>query len=104
MALETILQQLEQLSAAELRVVEQTAARLRSQQREDLHNDAVAATRTVGAITYRLEYVRCGKAQCACVGGTGHGPYWYAYWWEGGRTRKRYIGKYLSEERVTNDE
>jgi hypothetical protein len=22
-----------------------------------------------------------------------HGPYWYAYWKENGRTRSRYIGK-----------
>lgn len=39
--------------------------------------------------TLRCEYIRCGK-KC---GGCPHGPYWYAYWKEGGRTRKRYIGK-----------
>lgn len=42
------------------------------------------------AETYRSEYVKCGKAGCRkCP----HGPYWYAYWREGSRTRKRYIGK-----------
>lgn len=42
--------------------------------------------------TFRREYVRCGRAGCrSCP----HGPYWYAYWREGGRTRKRYIGKEL---------
>lgn len=40
--------------------------------------------------TYRYEYVKCGKKTCRrCP----HGPYWYAYWREGGFLRKRYIGK-----------
>jgi len=44
--------------------------------------------------TYRQEYVRCGKATCTtCRTGPGHGPYWYAYWREAGRVRKRYLGK-----------
>jgi hypothetical protein len=44
--------------------------------------------------TYRQEYVRCGKAACSrCHTGPGHGPYWYAYWREGGQLRKRYLGK-----------
>lgn len=47
--------------------------------------------------TYRLEHVRCGRAGCTrCP----HGPYWYAYWREGGRLRSRYIGKTLPEERA----
>ena len=34
--------------------------------------------------------VRCGKDACrSCP----HGPYWYAYWWEGGKRRSRYLGK-----------
>ncbi len=47
------------------------------------------------AKTYRQEFVRCGKAGCkrCSAGGQGHGPYWYAYWSEQGRTRKQYIGK-----------
>ena|SRR3989442_15903919 len=43
-----------------------------------------------GKITYRQERVRCGRENCTrCP----HGPYWYAYWREGGRLRSRYIGK-----------
>jgi hypothetical protein len=43
-----------------------------------------------GKVTYREELVRCGKERCTrCP----HGPYWYAYWREGGRLRSRYIGK-----------
>lgn len=45
--------------------------------------------------TYRLEEVRCGKKNCHCVEGKPHGPYWYAYWTEGGKTRSQYIGKKL---------
>ena len=34
--------------------------------------------------------VRCGKANCTTCP---HGPYWYAYWWEDGKRRSRYLGK-----------
>ena len=47
-----------------------------------------------GKVTYRLEYVKCG-AKCKCNGGKGHGPYYYAYWREGGKLKKRYVGKEL---------
>lgn len=42
-------------------------------------------------VTYRQEHVRCGKDCAACP----HGPYWYAYWKEGGRSRSQYIGREL---------
>lgn len=45
--------------------------------------------------TYRLERVRCGKEQCKCASGEPHGPYWYAYWSEGGQTKSQYVGKKL---------
>jgi hypothetical protein len=45
-----------------------------------------------GKVSYRLEVVNCGKPGCSkCP----HGPYWYAYWREGGRVRSRYIGRRL---------
>lgn len=36
----------------------------------------------------------CGKPRCVCAGGGGamHGPYWYAFWKEGGKTRSAYVG------------
>jgi hypothetical protein len=41
-------------------------------------------------VTLRRQLVRCGKDNCTrCP----HGPYWYAYWREGGRRRSRYVGK-----------
>ncbi len=48
-----------------------------------------------GRVTFRQEAVKCGKKGCTrCP----HGPYWYAYWREGGRTRSRYVGKTLPGE------
>ncbi len=44
-------------------------------------------------VTYRQQYTRCGKDRCRkCKEGSGHGPYWYAYWSENGRTVSKYIG------------
>ena len=41
-------------------------------------------------VKLRAQHVKCGKANCTrCP----HGPYWYAYWWEDGRRRSRYVGK-----------
>jgi hypothetical protein len=51
-----------------------------------------------GKVTYRQEQVRCGREGCTrCP----HGPYWYAYWREGGRLRSSYIGKDLRGIRPT---
>lgn len=45
-------------------------------------------------VTYRSQTVRCGKGCSSCP----HGPYWYAYWKEGRRTRSQYIGGVLPAE------
>lgn len=37
--------------------------------------------------TYQLEGVQRGKKNCRCAEGKLRGPYWYAYWTEGGRTK-----------------
>jgi hypothetical protein len=47
--------------------------------------------RQSGSMTYRLERVSCGKNCKGCP----HGPYWYGYWREGGKTHSKYIGKNL---------
>ena len=45
-------------------------------------------------VTYELQRRTCGKANCAtCRAGTGHGPYWYAYWREGKKLVSAYVGK-----------
>lgn len=42
-----------------------------------------------------LQKVRCDKptSRCARVGEELHGPYWYLYWKNDGRTKSRYVGK-----------
>ena len=41
--------------------------------------------------TIRKEFVKCGNLYCyRCK----HGPYYYAYWKEGRKLKKKYIGKY----------
>lgn len=54
---------------------------------------------TVGHKTFQSEMVRCGKKGCKCAKGELHGPYWYAYWTEGGKTRSQYVGKELPGKR-----
>jgi len=40
--------------------------------------------------TYQCKYIKCGKSSCrSCP----HGPYWYVYWKEGGKTKCKYVGK-----------
>jgi len=48
--------------------------------------------RSLRHYTYRREYVKCGKQGCSCAKGKGHGPYWYAYWREGKKLKKKYLG------------
>jgi hypothetical protein len=43
--------------------------------------------------SYRQEYRKCGKATCRCARGALHGPYLVAYYREGKRLKKRYLGK-----------
>ncbi len=41
-------------------------------------------------VKLRRQMDKCGTDSCTqCP----HGPYWYAYWWEEGKRRSRYIGK-----------
>ena len=80
--------QLEELREIDARLQE-TLAERRAGQGE---HAPVRMEKQVGSITFRYETVRCGKENCSrCP----HGPYWYAYWKENGRTRSRYIGRLL---------
>lgn len=57
--------------------------------------EVVAQIKRAGKV-YQQELVNCGKERCKkCAAGPSHGPYWYSYWWEGGKTRSAYIGKEL---------
>ena len=49
-------------------------------------------------VSYRQQYVRCGKPSCRrCPPhGPGHGPYWYGFYWDyRQRTKSFYVGKVL---------
>lgn len=52
----------------------------------------VTDTDTDARGTIVKERVKCGT-QCTCNDGTGHGPYLYAYRWEGGKLVSAYLGK-----------
>ena len=43
--------------------------------------------------TITRQYVKCRRPQCQKK----HGPYLYAYWKEGNKTKSRYIGKNLED-------
>jgi hypothetical protein len=63
-------------------------------ERERLANERnVPKEKRAGQMTYRLQSVRCGSKRCRCAAGEPRGPYWYAYWSEGGRTKSQYVGK-----------
>jgi hypothetical protein len=55
----------------------------------------VVEQRQAKGVSYQLERIKCGKKNCKCAAGEFHGPYWYAYWREGGKVKSRYIGKQL---------
>jgi hypothetical protein len=60
-------------------------------------NRVVVEERKAPTGTYRLELVKCGKERCKrCAKAPAHGPYWYRYWKQDGRTRSQYIGKTLA--------
>jgi hypothetical protein len=62
--------------------------KLRASSKRDVTEENIRDNRT-----YRLVSIRCGKENCKCASGKGHGPYWYAFWSEGGKTRSKYVGK-----------
>lgn len=59
-------------------------------------------------VTYQRQFRKCGKSSCStCRNGSGHGPYWYAYWREGTRLRSGYVGKsnpYITVEAAQEDQ
>jgi hypothetical protein len=64
----------------------------------------IIETRRAGKVTYQLEKVKCGKKKCKCNKGKLHGPYWYAYSWNGKKLASTYIGKTLETKKLSNDE
>jgi hypothetical protein len=46
-----------------------------------------------GRWTYELRHIKCGKPECRCAEGAGHGPYWYGFRHRNGELESRYFGK-----------
>jgi Family of unknown function (DUF6788) len=90
---EELLGKLTDKQLAELRAVDERLQQVLQARREGQPTTApLRMEKQVGSITFRYETVRCGKENCSrCP----HGPYWYAYWKQDGRTRSRYIGRTL---------
>ena len=44
-----------------------------------------------GAVCKQMK--RCGKPNCKCAKGQLHGPYYYRFFYRGGRQRKKYVKK-----------
>ncbi len=94
-----IIDHLNTLSVADLRRVHREATKLLALLEERQDPEYNRQEPQEPSIHYQQEYTKCGKPSCKkCNGGQGHGPYWYAYWSEGGKTRSKYIGKYLPDK------
>ncbi len=86
------LDELSDRQVQKLREIEERLRRAVQERRATLSPRAITAEQQFGSLTFRYETVRCGKSNCTrCP----HGPYWYVYWKENGRTRSRYIGRSL---------
>ncbi len=55
------------------------------------HLDAILAGFPLLAGSLVKQYVVCGKAGCRCQRGQKHGPLFYLYWKEQGRSRSLYV-------------
>ena len=87
-----LIDELATLTVPDLRRVHAAAAALLARYAETADPDYGRPTEPHE--TYRQEYIRCGRPACKrCADGQGHGPYWYAYSREGGKLKKRYIGR-----------
>lgn len=86
--------QLRQLDRHDLRRVAIFVGGLLASADDDPAATAWVTEAAAGGVTYRREHVRCGKPGCKTCP---HGPYWYAYYREGGKLRSRYIGKDLPD-------
>jgi len=85
---------LDQLRRLDLWLQDQIHKEESQQEAESLRRQVIEE-RSANNRTYRLESIRCGKEKCKCSKGKLHGPYWYAYWSEGGKTKSQYVGKKL---------
>jgi len=73
------------------------SARLKSQEALSSTNfNSIPSSATI-----RKEYVKCGNPYCyRCK----HGPYYYGYWKENGKLKKKYIGLYDPREETKKED
>lgn len=70
-------------------------SRFRTGKLNDVKVESIPVTANVSIV---LQKANCRKDTCKnCVSGPSHGPYYYAYWKQDGRTLCQYIGKELPE-------
>jgi hypothetical protein len=43
--------------------------------------------------SWQRQFRKCAKQCRTCQEQSGHGPYWYKYWREGGKVKSEYVGK-----------
>jgi hypothetical protein len=55
------------------------------------HFQALARLLPMMAGSLVEQYVTCGKPRCRCTRGQKHGPLYYLYWKEQGRSRSLYV-------------
>jgi hypothetical protein len=63
--------------------------------RAQLEREGAIGLEDRAKVRLREQMIKCGKQSCTTCP---HGPNWYAYWWEKGRRRSRYVGRLLHEE------
>lgn len=56
---------------------------------QKLHSNNINRKSLPSNVTMREEYIKCGKE---CCNKCRHGPYYYGYWREKGKLKKKYIG------------
>ncbi len=97
--LKRIIRESKNLSLRELqKIIEYLEDEIQSRRNSQSENREVIEEKTVDSISYRLVKIRCGKKECRCLHGELHGPYWYSYQTENGKTKCRYVGKTLPDQ------
>ena len=78
-------------------ITNRLSGRLKSQQELSSRNyKSVPSSATI-----RKEYIKCGNPCCyRCK----HGPYYYGYWKENGKLKKKYIGRYNPREETKKED
>ena len=78
------------------RAIEQLEAQIEAQEQAEKRGALVLEVEPArGGGSYALQKVNCGKPTCHCTKPDGelHGPYWYYYCKDSGKTKSKYVSK-----------